>query len=84
MRQEKHCKKDKIYSGEKNQMKYLKIIREIKKKNLKTVDIARVLGVSKKELKEKLNGKKPLYINEAEKLFGCLGIEKGEEKLKFF
>ncbi len=65
-------------------MKYLKVMAKIKSKNLKPVDIARVLGVSEKELKEKLKGKKPLYINEAEKIFKCLGIEKGKEKINFF
>ncbi len=65
-------------------MKYKKIITRMKRKNLEIVDIARVLGISEKELKNKLKGKKPLYIHEMEKVFKCLGIEKGEEKIKFF
>ncbi len=65
-------------------MKYRKIMSKAKRQKLKIVDMARVLGVSKKELKQKLKGRKPLYIHELEALFCYLGIEKGEEKIKFF
>lgn len=65
-------------------MKYKKIIAEIRRKNLKITDVSRVLGTDEKELKEKLKGRKPLYIHETEAIFRCLGIEKGEEKIKFF
>ena len=65
-------------------MKYEKIMEEIKRQKLKIVDVARVLEISPKELRDKLKGKKPLYIHEMEKLFMCLGIKCGEEKIKFF
>lgn len=83
MRQEKVAIKDKGYSGE-EKMKYRKFMSKIKRQNLRTLDISRVLGISEKELKDKLKGKKPLYLSELEALFGCLGIESGEEKIKFF
>ena len=65
-------------------MKYKRFITGIKRKKLKSLDVARVLGISEKELNDKLRGKKPLYIHEAERIFECLGIESGEEKIKFF
>lgn len=65
-------------------MKYGRFIREIKRKKAKFVDVARVLKLEEKELKDKLKGRKPLYIHEAERLFMYLGIEKGEDKIKFF
>lgn len=65
-------------------MKYRKLKREIRRRKLKFIDVARVLKLEEKELKHKLKGRKPLYIHEAEAIFKCLGIENGEEKTKFF
>ena len=65
-------------------MKYFKIRAKIKRENLEFLDVARDLRLEEKELKDKLKGRKPLYIHEAEALFKCLDIKSGEEKIKFF
>ena len=65
-------------------MVFWKILAEIKGKTNAIAEITRDLNISEKELMKKLKGRKPLYIHEAEAIFTCLGINDGNEKIKFF
>jgi len=63
---------------------YKNVIEKIKTINNGFSELSRVLDITPECLRDKLEGKSPLYLHEVEMICDSLGIEKGEEKLNFF
>lgn len=62
----------------------LKIKAKLVEKDMTQSDLARVLGVAQPTLSQKINNRRPITLDEAEKMCEVLGIEPNEFASFFF